>query len=515
MASTIADLPDGVAAQALDRLPIARVPYGAGDNRHLTPQHLKDFVSFAPDLLTGDRTYYVRNTGGSDSNNGLSSSTPFATFNKFLSLLSKFDMGGITGPYFVTCNIYPGTYNELIIMPHNPRLKYQGIHIQAVDTSWNPLSIPGDPTTVVFKPTTPGNAVLYQNYSLGTSWYNITFDASDAGFHQSGTAFKPCFRTDGGTSYSDSDFLSCRFVMPDNAAGCYVIEGAGEIGTSTIRFKMNGTYAGVFNGSHFGSGGQTRLEQVAAVDATVNFTDAFFVGDMYLAQFTQSFNQFLGWSNTTGRKYRGSFTNVWPNIIDVIPGNLPGIVTQRDIWLPYQRVETSPGTYSTIFAPYVLGSDESAGIPKGVIAFTKGDLVIPDTWGVFRDSTSEAARLSLNDAGTIKHLIFDGEDVIVDLDGRTISVGECGVTFSNEGASAIDPFILPAARAGLNYSFVVVNANGIRVTAVGDDTIRVGANVSAAAGKVEATAIGSVIKLIAVNATQWMAVQTVGTWTTT
>lgn len=104
---------------------------------------------------------------------------------------------------------------------------------------------------------------------------------------------------------------------------------------------------------------------------------------------------------------------------------------------------------------------------------------------------------------------------VVDADGRTITAAENGTIYSNEGASAIDPFILPGAAAGLRYSFIVQDADGIRVTAASGDTIRVGASVSGAAGKIEATAIGSAITIVAVNATEWIAVSNILTWTTT
>jgi hypothetical protein len=45
MADTrISALVDGVAAQATDRIPIARSPFGAGDNAYLTPAYIKDYI---------------------------------------------------------------------------------------------------------------------------------------------------------------------------------------------------------------------------------------------------------------------------------------------------------------------------------------------------------------------------------------------------------------------------------------------------------------------------------------
>jgi hypothetical protein len=105
--------------------------------------------------------------------------------------------------------------------------------------------------------------------------------------------------------------------------------------------------------------------------------------------------------------------------------------------------------------------------------------------------------------------------LVVDNDGRTITAAETRTIYSNEGATAIAPFVLPTAVAGLDFSFMVQDADGIRVTAAAGDTIQVGSALSAVAGKIESTATGSSVRLIALNATEWMAVSAVGTWTVT
>jgi hypothetical protein len=105
--------------------------------------------------------------------------------------------------------------------------------------------------------------------------------------------------------------------------------------------------------------------------------------------------------------------------------------------------------------------------------------------------------------------------LVVDADGRTITAAESGTWYSNEGATAIAPFVLPAAAAGLRNGFIVHDADGIRVTAAAGDTIRIGSGVSAAAGKAESTTVGTSMFLIALNATEWFAVSETGSWTLT
>ena len=90
---------------------------------------------------------------------------------------------------------------------------------------------------------------------------------------------------------------------------------------------------------------------------------------------------------------------------------------------------------------------------------------------------------------------------------------ESGLTVSNVGAGAENYNTLPSAVAGLKYTFICENANGIRATAAAGDTVRVGSNVSAAAGYARATTVGNAVTLVAVDSTQWIATSVVGVWT--
>ena len=90
---------------------------------------------------------------------------------------------------------------------------------------------------------------------------------------------------------------------------------------------------------------------------------------------------------------------------------------------------------------------------------------------------------------------------------------ESGKTYTNEGVTAANYHTLPLARAGLRYRFIVQDTDGIRVVANTGDTIRNAASVTPAAGYVEAATIGNVIELMAINATEWITIGIVGTWT--
>lgn len=96
-----------------------------------------------------------------------------------------------------------------------------------------------------------------------------------------------------------------------------------------------------------------------------------------------------------------------------------------------------------------------------------------------------------------------------------LTADESGKVFSNEGSGAKNYHTLPEARAGLVFTFIVQDADGIRIVAAAGDTIRHAATVSGPAGFAEATTIGNVITLRAINGTEWIAESVIGSWTVT
>jgi len=96
-----------------------------------------------------------------------------------------------------------------------------------------------------------------------------------------------------------------------------------------------------------------------------------------------------------------------------------------------------------------------------------------------------------------------------------ITAAQSGTVFTNEGSTAVNYHTLPTAAIGLQYTFIVQDADGLRVTANTGDTIRLGTAVTATAGYIQSTQIGAAVILVAINATEWMATSITGTWTTT
>ena len=94
-----------------------------------------------------------------------------------------------------------------------------------------------------------------------------------------------------------------------------------------------------------------------------------------------------------------------------------------------------------------------------------------------------------------------------------LTVGESRTLLTNEGVTAENYHTLPLAAAGLTFTFYVQDTDGIRITANTADTIRVAAGVSAGAGFVRCATAGAVVRLTAINATEWVAEYQTGVWT--
>lgn len=100
-----------------------------------------------------------------------------------------------------------------------------------------------------------------------------------------------------------------------------------------------------------------------------------------------------------------------------------------------------------------------------------------------------------------------GDDTLTDVESFSIH--------TNEGAAGLVTLTLPTAVAGLTFTFYIQAAQTLTITAASGDTIRNAGTVSAAAGNISDNTVGNLVKLIAVNATEWITESIVGTWTIT
>lgn len=96
---------------------------------------------------------------------------------------------------------------------------------------------------------------------------------------------------------------------------------------------------------------------------------------------------------------------------------------------------------------------------------------------------------------------------------NALAATESNKVLTNEGAGAEVAHTLPTAAAGLLFEAVVQAAQSLKIVANSGDTIRAGGQVSKAAGYIASSTVGDTIRLVAINATEWIAAPCVGTWT--
>jgi len=176
----------------------------------------------------------------------------------------------------------------------------------------------------------------------------------------------------------------------------------------------------------------------------------------------------------------------------------------------------SSGLWITIAGGAIAGADASGfyvgaskllGVSSGVVGTNAIDTSLSrKAAGVWQFGTSAA-----NASGSFLGLVTLTVQAATPLN---VSAGVSYTTYTNEGAGAQIVFNLPAAAAGLTYTFIVQNNNGIQVKANGTNTIRLASAVSSAGGTATSTTVGSSITLVAINATEWIAREITGTWIT-
>jgi hypothetical protein len=95
----------------------------------------------------------------------------------------------------------------------------------------------------------------------------------------------------------------------------------------------------------------------------------------------------------------------------------------------------------------------------------------------------------------------------------SVSPSETTTCFTNEGAASGITFMLPAAVKNLNYTFFMQNSNQMTVQAQSGNTIRIGLDVTSSGGTISGFDTGSSIKLVAINASEWVCLSLpTGSW---
>lgn len=105
-------------------------------------------------------------------------------------------------------------------------------------------------------------------------------------------------------------------------------------------------------------------------------------------------------------------------------------------------------------------------------------------------------------------------DVLKQFAAYTLTAEQSGLIITNEGAASQISYTLPSCIPA-RYTFIVQDADGVRIVAQTGHTIRVGASVSASGGNIASTTIGDSVTVVGINETQWVATSYNGTWTVT
>ncbi len=95
-----------------------------------------------------------------------------------------------------------------------------------------------------------------------------------------------------------------------------------------------------------------------------------------------------------------------------------------------------------------------------------------------------------------------------------ISTNNSSTVYTASGA--VVNFILPPAGTGLNYTFFVQAASGLKISPRSTDTIRLSSSISSngsSNGFVSAGSTGSSVSILAISNTQWVTTSIIGSWT--
>jgi len=100
-----------------------------------------------------------------------------------------------------------------------------------------------------------------------------------------------------------------------------------------------------------------------------------------------------------------------------------------------------------------------------------------------------------------------------DTDAHSVLASESGTILTNAGAGDAYAHTLPSAAVGLNYCFVVMAAQELRVTPAAGDSIIIAGVAGDAAEYWTANTIGKSLCLVATDVNTWVATSYAGTWT--
>lgn len=170
----------------------------------------------------------------------------------------------------------------------------------------------------------------------------------------------------------------------------------------------------------------------------------------------------------------------------------------------------------------ILGTDNAPFVDDSIILDEKLKVSMTDTTGGYLITKLLAGTnvtVTLNNSGANETISIAANDTKI-IENNAALVGspnillatERGKVLTNAGTSGLNYHTLPTAAAGITFTFIVMDANGMVITANTADNIMIDGVYSNLAGTITSTAVGSVVTLLAVDSTTWVATSYVGTW---
>lgn len=125
---------------------------------------------------------------------------------------------------------------------------------------------------------------------------------------------------------------------------------------------------------------------------------------------------------------------------------------------------------------------------------------------------SSAGVVKVTDGSTGIGALLSSVKVTANTGTATPAATDSRTVYTNQGDADGSTITLPSAAAGLEYTVCVTDGQTVTVNAAAGDNIRVVSNLSATAGNVSSNTVGSVLRLVAIDSTTWLAVSVLGTW---
>lgn len=212
---------------------------------------------------------------------------------------------------------------------------------------------------------------------------------------------------------------------------------------------------------------------------------------------------------TSGAAARLTSGNANGGNINLVTGAGIGTGTAGQVLVP-------TGTAAVPSLAFTAGSTYGLYLESGVLL----GLIGGGSINIYVGSSSTTVRkpIQFNSANAANNRLYGNtRNVLAKTNGVgspfSAVIDDSSIVFTNEGATALVYISLPTATANLTYDFCVQDADGLRITAATGDTIRVRDKVTATGGYIQSTTIGSIVRLVAINATEWFAMEIGGVFT--